>query len=196
MFNKFFFPIIDICLSHHFDTIAQLCRAISSQLCFQRAVRSAFQTCILNLHIGPHHMSKYGRHPICNVYCVRRRRRNTCNSVRGRIQAVPKTVWAVYAAIYGPCRWPVYTFTFVYSTFSPSLQASDGDGVRRSMQLSTIPRYTAFAKSVECTTPSRKHVYTTRSCTGRVQGTVWAVYTAVYGPCRWPVYTAVYVHGP
>ena len=63
-------------------------------------------------------------------------------------------------------------------------------------QLSTIPRYTTNAKSLECTTPSKKHVYTTRSCTGRVQGTVWAVYTAVYGPCRWPVYTAVYVHGP
>ena len=93
----------------------------------------------------------------------------------------------------------IYFFGF-YKTRHILLSNSANCTVLRAVVLTcaTIDnsRYTTFTKSVLSTTPSKTHVYTTRSCTGRVQGTVWVVYTTVYGPCRWPVYTAVYVHGP
>jgi len=65
-----FFPVVDTCFSR--EGIARQSYAMVPRwrffcvLCFQRAACSTFQTCILNLHYRPHHVSKYGRHPFCD----------------------------------------------------------------------------------------------------------------------------------
>jgi len=68
LFNKFF-PIVDTCLSCE-DIARQSCAMVPrwrffASCFFQRAACSTFQTCILNSH-WPHHVSKYGRHPVCD----------------------------------------------------------------------------------------------------------------------------------
>ena len=65
-----FFPIVDICLSCE-DIARQSCAMVPRWrffcvLYFQRAACTTFQTWILNSHWGPHHVWKYGRHPICD----------------------------------------------------------------------------------------------------------------------------------
>jgi len=53
LFNKFFFPIVDTCLSSE-DIAQQSCAMVPKWdfcvLYFQRAACSTFQTCILNSH--------------------------------------------------------------------------------------------------------------------------------------------------
>jgi len=59
LLNKFFFPVVDTCLSCE-DIARQSCVMVPRWrswvtfcvLCFQRAVCSRFQTCILNSHYG------------------------------------------------------------------------------------------------------------------------------------------------
>jgi len=73
---KIVFPIVDTtCLSCE-DIARQSCAMVTRWrvfgdifwiLHFQRAACSTFQTCILNSHEGPHHVWKYGRHPISDV---------------------------------------------------------------------------------------------------------------------------------
>jgi len=72
LLNKFF-PTVDKCLSCE-DIARQIVRAMVPRwrflttfcgLYLQRAPCSTFQTCILN-SLRPHHVCKYGRHPICD----------------------------------------------------------------------------------------------------------------------------------
>jgi len=65
LFNNSF-PIVDKCLDSE-GIGRQICAMVPKWrffcvLHFQRAACSTFQTCIL----GPHHVWKYGRHPICS----------------------------------------------------------------------------------------------------------------------------------
>jgi len=65
LFNNSF-PIVDKCLDSE-DIGRHSCAMVPKWrffcvLHFQRAACSTFQTCIL----GPHHVWKYGRHPICS----------------------------------------------------------------------------------------------------------------------------------
>ena len=68
LLNKFF-PIVDMCVRCE-DKARQSCAMVPRWrfLCFQRAVCSRFQSCIflhLKFALRPHHVWKYGRHPIC-----------------------------------------------------------------------------------------------------------------------------------
>ena len=68
LLNKFFFPIVDTCLSCEDILVRQSHAMVPSPdgdfwrlfwvLHLQRAACSTFQR-------GPHHVSKYGRHPTC-----------------------------------------------------------------------------------------------------------------------------------
>ena len=72
LLNKFFFPIIDTCLSCR-DIARQSCAMVRRWRFFASFLRPVFPaSCvqhISDLHskfaLGPHHVWKYGRHPIC-----------------------------------------------------------------------------------------------------------------------------------
>jgi len=72
LLNKFF-PIVDMCLSCE-DVARQSCAMVLRWRFFGLLLGSAFAASrvqhISDLHskfaLGPHHMSKYGRHPFCD----------------------------------------------------------------------------------------------------------------------------------
>jgi len=71
LLNKFF-PIVDICLSCE-DIAGQSCRMVARWRFLVTFSGPAFAASrvqhLLDLHskfaLGPHHVSKYGRHPTC-----------------------------------------------------------------------------------------------------------------------------------
>jgi len=73
LFNKFFFPIVDTCLSCE-DIARQSCAMVPRLRIFGNVLGPAFLAShvqhISGLHskfaLRPHHVQKYGRHPICN----------------------------------------------------------------------------------------------------------------------------------
>ena len=70
--NKFFFPIVDMCLNSE-DIARQSCVMVPRWRIFGNFLGPAFPASCMqhvsDLHpkfaLGPHHVSKYGRHPIC-----------------------------------------------------------------------------------------------------------------------------------
>jgi len=69
LFNKFFFPIVDTCLSSE-DITRQSCAMVPKWRFFLRPVFAASRVQhISDLHskfaLRPHQVQKYGRHPIC-----------------------------------------------------------------------------------------------------------------------------------
>ena len=68
LFNKFF-PIVDTCLSCE-DTARQICAMVPRWRFFESCISASRVQYISDLHskfaLRPHHMSKYGRHPVCD----------------------------------------------------------------------------------------------------------------------------------
>jgi len=72
LLNKFFFPIVDACLSCE-DIARQSCAMVHRWRFFASFLRPVFAASrvqhISDLHskfaLGPHHVWKYGKHPIC-----------------------------------------------------------------------------------------------------------------------------------
>jgi len=72
MLNKFF-PIVDMCLNCE-DTARQICAMVPRWRFFDDFLRPVFAACrvqqVSDLHpkfaLRPHHVWKYGRHPICD----------------------------------------------------------------------------------------------------------------------------------
>ena len=66
MFNKFF-PIVDTCLSSE-DIVRQSCAMVPKWRFSRPVVPASRVQHISDLHskfaLGPHHVTKYGRHPI------------------------------------------------------------------------------------------------------------------------------------
>ena len=73
LFNKFFFPIVNLCLSYE-DIDRQSCVMVPRCGIFGVFLRPAFPASHVqhtsDLHfkfaLRPHHVWKYGRHPICS----------------------------------------------------------------------------------------------------------------------------------
>jgi len=73
LLNKFFFPIVDTYLNCE-DMAKQSCAMVPRWRFFGEFLGPAFAASwmqhISDLHskfaLGPHHVSKYGRHPFCN----------------------------------------------------------------------------------------------------------------------------------
>ena len=65
--NKFFFPIVDMCLSWE-DIAWQSCAMVPGWLFFASCISASRVQHISDLHskfaLKPHHVWKYGRHPI------------------------------------------------------------------------------------------------------------------------------------
>ena len=68
VFNKFFFPIVDICLNSE-DIARQSCAMVPKWRFLRPVFPASLVQHISHLHskfaLGPHHAWKYGRHPIC-----------------------------------------------------------------------------------------------------------------------------------
>jgi len=73
LLNKFFFPIVNTCLSCK-DIARQSCAMVPRWRFFDDFLRLVFAASpvqhVSDLHLKfalrPHHVCKYGRHPICN----------------------------------------------------------------------------------------------------------------------------------
>jgi len=66
---KSFFPIVDTCLSCE-DTARQICAMVPKWRFFASCISASRVQQVLDLHpksaLRPHHVCKYGRHPICD----------------------------------------------------------------------------------------------------------------------------------
>ena len=72
LFSKIFFPIVDTCLSSE-DIVRQICAMVPRWRFLATFLRPVFAASrvqhVSDLHSkftrGPHHVWKYGRHPVC-----------------------------------------------------------------------------------------------------------------------------------
>ena len=69
LFNKFFFPIVNTCLSSE-DIARQSCAMVPKWRFFASCISASRMQQVSDMHskfaLRPHHVCKYGRHPICD----------------------------------------------------------------------------------------------------------------------------------